>query len=165
MTLQVKATLGSVLLATIMVTLVSSVDLGSYMNLGLEATFERADSIKDVAKDAVIDALNRRRDVPLREALRDPELKRKLLSLLRSPNGVLSIDMVSAENQEVLASTLESRIGSTSSDPDFGKLVRERSWYEKLNALLYEDRRYYMLQDPVGPSSGATIFYVRVVIY
>jgi signal transduction histidine kinase len=164
MTLQVKATLGSVLLATVMVTLVSSVDLGSYMDLGLEATFERADSIKDVAKDAVIDALNRRRDVPLREALRDPELKRKLLSLLRSPNGVLSIDMVSAENREVLASTLENRIGSTASEPDFSKLVHERSWFEKLNALLYEGRRNYMLQDPVG-SSGATIFYVRVVIY
>src|ERR1035441_5640395 len=164
MTLQVKATLGSVLLATIMVTLVSSVDLGSYMNLGMEATFERADSIKDVAKDAVIDALNRRRDVPLREALRDPELKRKLLSLLRSPNGVLSIDMVSAEDREVLASTLENRIGSTASEPDFSKLVHERSWFEKLNVLLYEGRRYYMLEDPVG-SSGATIFYVRVVIY
>ncbi len=164
MTLQVKATLGSVLLATIMVTLVSSVDLGSYMDLGLEATFERADSIKDVAKDAVIDALNRRRDVPLREALRDPELKRKLLSLLRSPNGVLSIDMVSAENREVLASTLENRVGSTASEPDFSKLVHERSWYEKLSALLYHGRRYYMLQDPVG-SSGTTIFYVRVVIY
>jgi hypothetical protein len=164
MTLQVKATLGSVLLATIMVTLVSSVDLGSYMNLGLEATFERADSIKDVAKDAVIDALNRQRDVPLREALRDPELTRKLLSLLRSPNGVLSIDMVSAENREVLASTLENRIGSTALEPDFSKLVHERSWFEKLNVLLYEGRRYYMLQDPVG-SSGATIFYVRVVIY
>src|ERR1035441_5863493 len=164
MTLQVKATLGSVLLATIMVTLVSSVDLGSYMNLGMEATFERADSIKDVAKDAVIDALNRRRDVPLREALRDPELKRKLLSLLRSPNGVLSIDMVSAENREVLASTLENRIGSTPSEPDFSKLVHERSWFEKLRVLLYEGRRYYMLQDPVG-SNGATLFYVRVVIY
>jgi signal transduction histidine kinase len=164
MTLQVKATLGSVLLATIMVTLVSSVDLGSYMDLGLEATFERADSIKDVAKDAVIDALNRRRDLPLREALRDPELKRKLLSLMRSPNGVLSIDMVSAQNREVLASTLENRVGSTASEPDFSKLVHERSWFEKLNVLLYERRRYYMLQDPVG-SSGATIFYVRVVIY
>src|ERR1035438_4221371 len=100
MTLQAKATLGSVLLATIMVTLVSGVDLGSFMDLGLEATLQRADVIKDVANAAVIDALNRRRDVELREALRDPELKGKLLSLLRSPNGVLSIEMVSADKRE-----------------------------------------------------------------
>src|ERR1017187_9182220 len=38
------------------------------------------------------------------------------------------------------------------------------SWFEKLKVLLYEGRRYYMLQDPVG-SNGATLFYVRVVIY
>jgi signal transduction histidine kinase len=165
MTLQAKATLGSVLLATIMVTLVSGVDLGSFMDLGLQATLERADVIKDVAKDAVIDALNRRRDVELREALGDAELKGKLLSLLRSPNGVLSIDMVSADKREVLASTLGNRVGvSTASDPDFGKLVRERSWFEKLRVLLFEGRRYYMLEATVG-SSRAIICYVRVVIY
>src|ERR1017187_1383423 len=164
MTLQTKVTFGSVLLATVIVTAVSGVDLGSFMDLELEATLERADVIKGVATGEVIDTLNRRRDVALREALRDPELKRKLLSLLRSPNGVLSIDMVSAEDREVLASTLENRIGSTASEPDFSKLVHERSWFEKLNVLLYEGRRYYMLQDPVG-SSGATIFYVRVIIY
>src|SRR5450432_769530 len=150
MTLQTKATLGSVLLATFIVTLVSGVDLGSFLELELQATLERADVIKDVAKDAVIDTLNRRRDVALREALRDPDLKYKLLNLLRSPNGVLSIDMVSADNHEVLASTLENRIGSTPSDPDFSTLARQRSWFEKLNALFFMDQSFYMLQDPVG---------------
>lgn len=164
MTLQTKVSLGSVLLATFIVTLVSGVDLDSFMELELQTTLERADFIKDVAKEDVIDTLNRRRDVALREALRDPELKRKLLRLLRSPNGVLSIDMVSAENQEVLASTLENRVGSTASHPDFSTLVRQRGRFEKLNVLLFKDPRYYMLQDPVG-SSRATIFYVRVVIY
>src|ERR1039458_5074241 len=165
MTLQAKATLGSVLLATIMVTLVSGVDLGSFMDLALQATLERADVIKDVAKDAVIDTLNRRRDVELREALRDPELKGKLTSLMRSPNGVLSIDMVSADKREVLASTLQNRVGgSPASDPDFGQLVRERMWCEKLRVLLFEGRRYYILEATVG-SSRAIICYVRVVIY
>src|SRR5450759_5892261 len=102
MTLQTKVTLGSVLLATVIVTAVSGVDLVSFVDLGLQATFERADVIKGVARASVIDTLNLRRDVVLREALRDPELKRKLLSLLGSLNGVLSIDMVSADNQEVL---------------------------------------------------------------
>jgi hypothetical protein len=134
------------------------------MDLKLQATLERAEFIKDVAKEEVIDTLNRRRDVALREALRDPDLKRRLLNLLRSPNGVLSIDMVSAENQEVLASTLDNRIGTTAYHPDFSTLVRQRSWFEKLNVLLFKDRSYYMVQDPVG-SSRATIFYVRVVLY
>src|ERR1035438_8874575 len=119
MTLQTKVTFGSVLLATVIVTAVSFVDLVSFMDLELEATLERADVIKGVATGEVTDALNRRRDLVLREALRDPELKHKLVNLLRSPNGVLSIDMVAADNQEVLASTLDTRIGSTAKDPDF----------------------------------------------
>ena len=165
MKLQTKVTLGSVLLATVIVTLVSGVDLGSFIDLGLQTTFERADGIKEVAKEEVIDTLNRRREVALREALRDAELKRKLSSLLGTLNGVLSIDLVSAENGEVWASTLENRIGTTASDPDFSKLVRDRSWFEKLNALLFKGGRYYMLQAKVGSSSGNTNIYVRVVIY
>lgn len=166
MTLQTKVTLGSVLLATVIVTLVSSVDLGSFIDLELQSTAERADVIKDVAKSAVIETLNRRRDVPLFEALRDPELKQKLVSLLGSLNGVLSIDIVSADNQEVIASSLENRIGSKSYQPDFRTLLRPGGWFEKLNVLLFKDRRYYMLQDPVGSSiSNTPSFYVRVVIY
>ncbi len=166
MTLQTKVTLGSVLLATFIVTLVSGVDVGSFVELELQATLERAAVIKDVAKDAVIETLNRRRDVPLRDALRDPELKGKLLNLLGSLNGVLSIDIVSAENKEVLASTLENRVGSKTYVPDFRALVNQSSWFERLNVLLVKARRYYMLQDPVGSSGSETpIFYVRVVIY
>src|ERR1039457_7736933 len=93
MTLQTKVTFGSVLLATVVVTAVSGVDLGRFMDLELETTLERADVIKGVATGEVTDTLNRRRDVVLREALRDPELKRRLLNLLRSPNGVLSIEI------------------------------------------------------------------------
>lgn len=163
MTLQAKATLGSVLLASIMVTLVSGVDLGSFMDLGLDATLQRAEVIKDVAKDAVIDTLNRRRDVDLREALSDPDLKSKLVSLLRLPNGVLSIDILSPEKR-VLASTLVNRVDSRATEPDFGKLVSEHSWSEKLNALWFEGRRYYMLEATVA-SSKAIICYVHVVIY
>jgi signal transduction histidine kinase len=166
MTLQTKVTLGSVLLATVIVTLVSSLDLGSFIDLELQATAERAVVIKDVAKAAVIETLNRRRDVALFEALRDPELKQKLLSPLGSLNGVLSIDIVSAENQEVIASTLENRIGSKSYQPDFRTLLRPGGWFEKLNVLLSKNRRYYMLQDPLGSSNSNTpSFYVRVVIY
>ena len=126
MTLQTKVTFGSVLLATVIVTAVSGVDLGSFMDLELESTLERADVIKGVATGEVTDTLNRRRDVVLREALRDPELKRKLLNLLRSPNGVLSIDMVSADSQEVLASTLENRVGSNANDQIGRASCRER---------------------------------------
>ena len=138
MKLQAKVTLGSMLLAIIIVVLVSGVDVGSFMDFQLQSTLERAAGIKDVAKDAVIETLNRRHDVSLRETLRDPELKQKLVNLTGSLNGVLSIDMVSAENGEVMASTLVDRVGSKDTEPDFSKLVRQGSWLEKLNELLFK---------------------------
>ena len=58
MTLQTKVTLGSMLMAIVIVILVSGVDVGSFMEFELQATFERAAGIKDVAKELVIDALN-----------------------------------------------------------------------------------------------------------
>jgi signal transduction histidine kinase len=164
MTLRTKVTLGTVGLATVVVTVVSAVGLRSFMDLQLKATLERAEVINGVAVREVISTLNRRLDVPIREALHDEELKRKLLDLLRSPNGVLSIDMVSAQNQEVLESTLENRTGSTAVHPDFSDLVRQAGWFEKLDVLLFNDRRFYMLQDSVGPRETA-LLYVRVVIY
>jgi len=162
MKLQAKVTLGSMLLAIIIVVLVSGVDVGSFMDFQLQSTLERAAGIKDVAKAAVIETLNRRQDVSLRETLRDPELNQKLVKLTGSLNGVLSIDMVSAENGEVMASTLVDRVGTKGTEPDFSKLVRHGSWLDKLNELLFKHGRYYMLQDPVGVSS--TLFWVRVVI-
>ena len=163
MKLQAKVTLGSMLLAIIIVVLVSGVDVGSFMDFQLQSTLERAAGIKDVAMGAVIDTLNRRHDVSLRETLRDPELNQKLVKLTGSLNGVLSIDMVSAENGEVMASTLVDRVGTKGTEPDFSKLVRHSSWLDKLNELLFKHGRYYMLQDPVGVSS-TTLFWVRVVV-
>ena len=46
MTLQAKLTLGSVLLATLIVTLVSVVDLGNLMQFQFKTTLERAELVK-----------------------------------------------------------------------------------------------------------------------
>src|SRR5437016_5476581 len=110
MTLQAKLTLGSVLLATLIVSFISAVDLGNLMQLEFQGVYDRADLVKDLAKDAVIDTLSHLRDVSLREALGDPELKQKLLKLVTSSKGIFSIDMVSVENNEIMASTLTTRV-------------------------------------------------------
>ena len=71
MTLQAKLTLGSVLLATLMVGLISTVDLRNVMQLEFEFTLERADLVMELATAEVKDALNRPTPTPYREALRD----------------------------------------------------------------------------------------------
>lgn len=169
MTLQTKVTLGSVLLTTVIVTLVSGVDLAGFVQLKLESTFERAEVIKDVAKERVLETVNRRLDVPFQDALGDPELGSQLLKLMGSPNGVLSIDMVSKATGVVLASTLPNRIGSKEEIPDFTTLLGNPNWFKKLDVLLSPGN--YMIQDTVGipDTSGAdnpaSVVHVRVVIY
>src|SRR4051812_43405157 len=132
MKLQTKVTLGSMLLATLIVTLVSGVDLYTVMQLRLQSTYERAEVIMDVARDRVINTINSRLDVSLTEAARDQELGLRLNNLLRSPNGVLWIDVVAEDSLEVVASTLPDRIGSTTAYADFENLVHRQSWLEQL---------------------------------
>ena len=95
----------------------------------------------------------------LREALRDPELKGKLLNLLGSLNGVLSIDMVSAENKEVLASTLENRVGSKANVAGLSRAGQSEQLVREVErAAGPRSRHYYMLQDPVGSSGSETAY-------
>ncbi|HEY1497674.1 MAG TPA: ATP-binding protein [Candidatus Solibacter sp.] len=166
MTLQAKLTLGSVLLATLIVSFISAVDLGNLMQLEFQGVYDRADLVKDLAKDAVIGTRNRLLNVNLREALGDPELQQKLLNLVSSSKAIFSIDMVSVENNEIMASTLKSRVGRIAypPPPDFGPLVKEEGWVEKMKVLFSQEPQYYMVQEPLG-SGEVTIFYVRVIIH
>src|SRR5262249_11229159 len=115
MTLQGKLTLGSVLLATLIVTLVSVVGLGNLMELQFRNNLERAELIKTEATEPVKDALNRpnRPNLTLREALRDPALFDRLLKLSTQSKSILEIAIVADGTNEVLASTVsQTRIGT-----------------------------------------------------
>ena len=138
------------------------------MQLEFEGVYERADLVKDLATDAVIDTLQpAARRALAAKRWRDPELTRKLVELLTSSKGIFSIDMVSAENNEVLASTLKNRVGTITYPPypDFGPLVKEQGWLEKIKVLFSEEPHYYMLQEPLGVGAASPLFYVRVIIY
>jgi signal transduction histidine kinase len=167
MTLQAKLTLGSVLLATLIVGLISVVDLANDIQRQFDVTLERADLLKRVATKMVVQALDRRRTVPLREALRDPDLTSGLIDFGAASRVVFEIAVLSAEN-EVLADSDPSRLGVTSPPyPDFRPVVAKASWWSKIQ-LLRQNGRYYQLQEPLGfRESGARdtpLLYVRVII-
>src|SRR5437588_9071608 len=124
MTLQAKLTLGSVLLATLIVTLVSVVDLGNLMQFQFNTTLERAELIKSFATEAVKDALNRAHPTPWREAMRDPALHARLLKLLTQAS-IIEIALVATDRQEFLTSTNDAHQGLPApSYPDFEPLVK-----------------------------------------
>jgi signal transduction histidine kinase len=165
MTLQAKLTLGSVVLASLMVGVVSAVDLANEMQGQFESTLERADTLKVVATNMVSQSLNRQRTLPLREALRDPDLHGLLVSLMAESHAILEVAVVDPHN-EILLDSDPARLGVTSpAYPDFRPLVVSGSWSEKLGLLLRPESRYYQLEQPIGTPEGKPLLYVRTIIY
>jgi signal transduction histidine kinase/HAMP domain-containing protein len=167
MTLQAKLTLGSVLLATLVVTLISAVDLGNLMQTHFTSTLDRAQTIRMVASDTVNEALNRPGVTDLKAALREPELTARLLKLLTGAKSILEIAVIAADTNEVLASTLgPPRVGSIAGNPpipEFAPLVARGRWRDELLVLMRRDPVSYRLDEPLG-AGGVTLFILRVVI-
>jgi signal transduction histidine kinase len=165
MTLQAKLTLGSVVLASLMVGVVSAVDLANEMQRQFESTLERAQTLKGVVTNMVSQSLNRQRNLPLREALRDSDLQALLVSTMAASGAILEVAVVDPHN-EILLDSDPARLGVTSPPyPDFEPLVVSASWTEKLGLLLRPESRYYQLEQPIGTPEGKPLLYVRTIIY
>jgi signal transduction histidine kinase len=168
MTLQAKLTLGSVLLATLIVGLISAVDLGNVMQLEFESTLDGAELLKSQATFAVTEALNRLpRSIPLSEAVRDQDLTDRLRKLVTASRAILEIAIVEPGTNEILADTLPTRVGTIAiPNKDFVPLVKETDWLAKLRVLMRSDNdvQYYQLEDLLGPSSDKPVLYVRVIV-
>jgi len=165
MTLQAKLTLGSVVLASLMVGVVSAVDLANEMQRQFDSTLERAETFKVFATTVVSQSLNRQRNLPLREALRDPQLQTLLVSTMITSRAILEVAIVDPHN-EILLDTYPARLGVTSPPyPDFRPLVTSSSWSEKIRVLLRRETQYYQLEQPIGTPQEKPLLDVRIIIY
>jgi signal transduction histidine kinase len=167
MTLQAKLTLGSVLLATYIVGLISAVDLGNIMQIEFDSTLDRADLVKSQATEAVKEAVNRQpRNIPLHQALRDSALTEKLRRLVTAAKAILEIALVEPDSNEILGDTLPNRLGNIAvpQNPDFHHLVKETGWLAKVRVLMRSDVQYYQLQNSLGATSDKPLLYVRVIV-
>src|SRR3954451_12661108 len=166
MNLQAKLTLGYVLLAVAIVSIISGLDLATNMKQQFEATLERAEILNPVATKFVKRTLNSRLTVPLREALRDNVLAADLLDLVAKTGAILEIAVVNPEN-EVLADSDSSRIGQTGGPyPDFRDLVMRPGVFEKF-ALLWprtKNDQYYQIEQALATPAGEKVLVVRVIV-
>ena len=165
MTLQAKLTLGSVLLATLIVTLVSGVDLGKLMQFQFNSTLERAELLKGFATEAVKDSLNRPRPLSFREALRDPTLNDRLLKLIGQSKSISEIIFVAATPpEEILGGTVQEHIGQTAqSMQDFEQFVNRGSLWAKVRVIANKEPVHFRLDEDLG-SSGVVYFKLRLII-
>src|SRR5690349_18463913 len=91
MTLQARLTLSSVLITTVIVTIVSVVDLGNDMERQFEGTLRSAKSIRTAVSNLVRRTVARERTLSLREALRQQDITTELQEDLVDSPAVLEI--------------------------------------------------------------------------
>jgi len=164
MTLQTKLTLGSVVLATLMVGLVSAVELENEIERQFAETLERATVQRDLATNLVRQSLNRQRTVGLEDALRDPELQSNLVNIIANSHAILEIAVLDPQNKILLDSDKD-RVGATAPPvPDFRPIVTSTGWYRKLRVLLESGTHYYQLQEAKLGFSTEALLSVRVII-
>jgi len=162
MTLQARLTLSSVLITTVIVTIVSVVDLGNDMERQFEGTLRSAKSIRTAVSNLVRRTVARERTLSLREALRQPDITTELQEDLVDSPAVLEIAVCDHKN-EILVDSDSNRLGQKFPGyADFAPVVSNAGWLEKLR-ILFNERRYYQIEQPLG-SGSEVILYVRVVV-
>jgi len=160
MTLQAKLTLGTVLLVTLVVALISMVDLAGIMQIEFEHTLQRALVVEAVATDDVKQALNRPQALPFPGALQTPELFDRLRSVMAASPVIFEVAVVSPQG-EILADSFADRQGEACPRyPDLTPLVNQGSWLDKLRVLLGRNTGYLQIEEQLGPP----LLFVRVIV-
>jgi signal transduction histidine kinase len=165
MNLQAKLTLGYVMLAVLMVSVISIVDFANNVQQQFESTLRFADEINPVAAKFVKRTINKTTK-SFREALRDKELYGDLLDLVVDANPILEIAVIDPKNSEVLADTDPTRLGEIVGPyPDFRQLVKEVGPIGKIKVLYSHTPQYYQLERKLATPAGETVLWVRVITY
>jgi len=160
MTLQAKLTLGTVLLVTIVVALISAVDLADITQNEFEHTLQRANVVQLVATDDVKRALNRPQALPFPGALQTPELFDRLGSVMASSPEIVEVAVVGKDGK-ILADSFADRQGETCPRyPDLAPLVNKSGWFDKLRVLLGRDASNLQVEKELGPPP----LFVRVIV-
>ena len=163
MTLKAKLTVGSVVLASLMVGLVSVVNIENEVQRQFDTTLERADNLKTVASTMVRQSLDRQRTTPLADALKDPDLARLLIDIIVASHAIIEVAVVDQKNV-ILADSDPNRVSVMSPPyPPFGPIVTTTTWYGKLRTLLRRDTQYYQLQQSLG-TERVPLLSVRVIV-
>ena len=102
MTLQAKLTVGSVLLAGVIVSVISAVDLGNVMQLEFDID-ARARGVHEERRGHAgwCERSNRERTVPIPEALRDPELQDSLVNLLTASRAIVEVAVLNRRTKSL----------------------------------------------------------------
>jgi signal transduction histidine kinase len=160
MTLQAKLTLGTVLLATVIVAVISAAYLRNIMDLQFESALLRADLAGGRVVSDVRDTLNSHQELPLPEALASGRLSEQLKAEITYSKEIFEVAVVDPDNLILADSDAERRGERCARYGDLDPLVNHAGWYRKLQVLLRGDASYYQVEREMGPP----LIFVRVIV-
>ncbi len=162
MSTQTKLTLSSVLVMTTIVVIISALDLVDQMDAQFQATLAHAELLKTTASSTIVETVNRNRQQPWRVTLLNSNLDRNLINIMSASHALLEIAVCDKDNKILLDSDPKSVGKYFPPDPDFGPVVTDTNWLQKVR-ILYQPISYQLWQALGTP--GNPQLYVRVVIY
>src|ERR1039458_7750146 len=163
MSTQTRLTLSSVLVMTAIVAIISILDLGYQMDAQYAATLEHAELLKGMASNAVVEALNRDRQHPWREALQASNLQRSLIDIMSASHALLEIAVCDNDYEILMDSDPKSQGKKFPRYANFRPIVGNTNWLDKVRIL--GQQTSYQLEQPLGTPGKPDMLYVRVVIY
>jgi signal transduction histidine kinase len=163
MRLQLRLTLWSILVMTILVASVSALDLIGEINSQFEMALTRSLPI-DFAVHAVSRAVQRTPRPTVAASVReDPLLSEQLAQMLTEGQFIVEIAVCDLDDT-ILNDSDETKIGAKLlRSEDFAKFVRNSHWWEKLRVLLKSEKTYEVTKDLVNPQ-GATVQRIHIVV-
>jgi signal transduction histidine kinase len=158
MTLQAKLTLGTVLMATVIVAIISAVYLGNIMDLQFESAQREAERVSDVAVRYVKDAVNSSSpNVPLSKALAG--LTEFLETEVAYHKEIVEV-AVADKDGEILADNITDQRGQHSQPVEQLAPLVKAGWPRKLKVLRSHSIDHYEVERNLGPPPIT----VRVVV-
>jgi len=162
MTLQARLTLYYVLLAVLMVTTISVIDLGNEMQAKFDDTLKRAQGYQRLAVDDVKQALNSDRKLTVREALRKQSLVDSFKNIMRD-SQIEELAVVDPTTNEILLDSIPGLLGQRLENrEDFEPLVKQANWMQKFRALASVTHKYQLL--PTVLEVDGSFLSVRAII-
>jgi len=160
MTLQAKLTLGTVLLTTVIVVVVSAVDLGNIMDIRFQTTLREANRVADTVVGDVRDAINSHPELPLEEALATSSLQEKLRAVGGHSEEIFAVSVVDAQNRILADSRPDPREEMGTRYRNLQQLVEDTGWYEKTRILSSQSGNRYQVEREMRPPP----IFIRVVV-
>jgi len=162
MTIQAKVTIRYGLLVVFMAVMISTVNLAIATSQQFTSMLDHASEFNEVAVSALTGAANANPTKPIDDVLADPALKDMFEQIMLKSNSVLEIAVVDDENRILLDSI---------SDPgeilppydNFGSLVRNTTWIQKLRILWRGTNLHYQVESDLR-IPPKTLLHVRSVI-